>query len=442
MTITKLVDVLLSHKRYRKAEKRRLIKQMRASKSIDRSAEQKVRFGRKSKIVGMFAANNRFKVDDPGSTLTLSIPKVFSLIEDPVNAVRILQSFAASAKAYRFRSIRIDQSNLETYDLAANSLLDLIATEVETERRYNKIRLRFTGAYPRSAGVKRFIKSIGIVKHLNILHEMATPNQSLGIRLFDRRYKHYFDQTDPRKADFKSKTVSSFADHINDCLRDHNRVLTPLALHNLCDYVGEILDNAQEHSMFKDWSLQGYLDNSLKTPICEIALFNFGRSISETLDDLPADSYTRKQIDAYLSLHGGMKLFSTSWRKRDLLTLIALQGNVSSKNLTSESTRGQGTVDLIEFFQKVHKECTGVGAEPAKMAIVSGGTYILFDGKYRMREVVAGKGKVIAFNQPNDLFQRPDSNYVRSLGALHFPGTIISIRFPLGSTSTNTLGEN
>jgi hypothetical protein len=74
------------------------------------------------------------------------------------------------------------------------------------------------------------------------------------------------------------------------------------------------------------------------------------------------------------------------------------------------------------------------------MAIVSGGTYILFDGTHRMRET-EGKGKTIAFNKSNDLYLKPDEDYVKPLRGLHFPGTIISIRFPLSTTSTVTLDE-
>jgi hypothetical protein len=113
-------------------------------------------------------------------------------------------------------------------------------------------------------------------------------------------------------------------------------------------------------------------------------------------------------------MHSGTKLFSQSWRQSDLLTLIALQGHVSSKNVSKDNTRGQGMGDLIDFFQRVHQECSENGSIKAKMAIVSGGTYILFDGTYKMREVT-GRGKVIVFNVANDPYQKPDPAYVKPL---------------------------
>ena len=192
------------------------------------------------------------------------------------------------------------------------------------------------------------------------------------------------------------------------------------------------MGNAEDHPGFADWTIQGYLDNSLDTPICEIAIFNFGKSIAETLKELPSNSYTWLQVDPYVKLHNGRNFFSKTWSQSDLLTLIALQGHVSSKNNDLEDTRGQGMGDLIDFFQRMHNDCAPESRSKAKMVVLSGGTYILFDGKYQMRESTT-HGRVIAFNAENDLHSKPDPAYVRSLESFHFPGTVISIRFPLGA---------
>ncbi|GGD00050.1 hypothetical protein GCM10011396_54450 [Undibacterium terreum] len=385
----------------------------------------------------MLAQANRHKVPDLGKSVDIVVPPVFSIIEDPTTAIQLVEKFAKVVRMYRVRSIRIDQSALEQYDLAANALLDLVATEIVVEGRYRDSKVGFSGAYPKNESIKRFIRSMGIIKHLSVKHEGPSDNEVAKLRRFDKRNRHYHVKADPTKSDFKSRTVQGFVDHVDTCLGDHRRALTPRARHKLCEYIGEILGNAEEHPGFVDWTIQGYLDNSLEDPICEIAIFNFGKSIAETLKALPSGSYTRQQIDPYLKLHHGMSLFTPNWRQTDLLTLVALQGHVSSKNNSKDDTRGQGTGDLIEFFQKVHEECAADSPIKAKMAIVSGETYILFDGTYKMRES-GGRGKVIAFNVSNDLYSKPDPRYVKPLG-LHFPGTIISIRFPLSTTSTVAL---
>jgi hypothetical protein len=435
------VDQLLSKKRKRKLENR-----LRREKRIyrveaNRLFQQKQRFGDRSKIIRFLATSYKAKVKIIGKELLVSVPKTFSIIEDPEKAIALIQYFAKVVRTFNVRNIKIDQTRLEIYDLAANALLDLVASEIVVERRLTRATIKFSGLYPKKDSLIRFVKSMGIVKHLSIKHEVAKKDEVAKLRLFDKRNRNYQEHLDPRIADFKSKTVKGFTDHINSCLEDHNRQLTPRARQKLCEYIGEILGNAEDHPEFVDWTIQGYLDNSLNEPICEIAIFNFGKSIAETLAQLPSDSYTRKQIDPYLKLQNGMGFFTKEWKQSDLLTLMALQGNVSSKNSSELDTRGQGTVDLIDFFQKVFDECALGSKNQAKMAIISGGTYILFDGKYKMRES-AGRGKVIAFNATNNLYDKPDPQYVRPLQGLHFPGTIISIRFPLSTVSTVALAEN
>ncbi|MBR7793719.1 hypothetical protein KDM87_14060 [Undibacterium sp. FT147W] len=435
------VDQLLSNKRFRKTKRRRDRIQIKKRKQSIKTLEHKQRFGERSHIIRMLARSFKKDVKETGKVLIVDVPKVFSIIENPISSIGLIQKFAKVVREHRVKSIRIDQTKLEVYDLAANALLDLVASEIVVEGRQKRIKTKFSGLYPKEESVKRFIRSMGIVKHLNVKHELPNRDETAELRLFDKRNRHYTAKSDPRKADFKSKTIQEFSDHIDTCLGDHNRKLTARARFHLCEYIGEILCNAEDHPGFVDWTIQGYLDNSLDDPICEIAIFNFGKSIGETLKALPKDSYTRQQIDPYLKLQHGAGFFSNVWRQTDLLTLMALQGHVSSKNTSKNDTRGQGTGDLIGFFQKVYKECAATSKIKAKMAIVSGGTYFLFDGKYEMRES-AGRGKVIAFNAANDLYQKPDSEYVKPLADLHFPGTIISIRFPLSSKSTITLAEN
>lgn len=177
--------------------------------------------------------------------------------------------------------------------------------------------------------------------------------------------------------------------------------------------------------------------------MCEIAIFNFGNTIAETFQRLPRDSFTYKQVKAYLDTHSQRRLFSTGWRHEDLFTLIALQGNVSSKNNNPQDTRGNGTVDLIEFFQRVHAECAVAKDAQATMSLISGSTVIFFDGRYQMRPNENGI-KVIAFNDDNNLLQRPSSSCVRQLRGATFPGTLISLKFPLSVTKSTipTEGTN
>jgi hypothetical protein len=443
MSLSLETDQLLSDKRLRKANRRRWRQVKEFTRTEHNRNANKLRFGDHSRIVRMLAECYSPEAKFERRSPRVVVPKIFSIIDDPVGTIRVLLHFAKAVRATKVRRIEIDQSALKSYDLAANSVLDIIASELSIEARHRNTRVRFSGRYPTDSAVRRFIRSMGIIKHLKVAHEAASAEETKAIRLFDKRNYNYREPDDPSKADFKSKVSQGFVDHINGCLRDHGRELKADAVQKLCAYVSEILCNAEDHAGFIDWTVQGYFDNALATPLCEISIVNFGASIAETMKKIEVGSYTHKQISPFILLHRAT-LFGLGWQERDLLTVMALQANVSSKNNNAEDTRGQGTVELIEFFQKVSRECAADQSPlPAMMAILSGSTYILFDGKYRLQEMPgrSDHGKVIAFNAENTLNQKPDPLYVRSLGRLRFPGTIISIRFPLSAGSTVALEE-
>lgn len=439
MQLDKEVDQYLSEKRSIKEERKRKRRWKEQKGHDELKGKVKLAFGGRSKIISMLSNSYRGNPFPNKGRLTLSIPSIFSIIENPTVAIGVVGQFAKTLRqTTRPTNIYLDYSQLQHYDLAANALLDLVSVEFKKETNKNRRRTRWQGVFPKSPEHKKFIRALGIIKHLHLTHEYLDAEEEAELRIFDVRNRHYYRVDKPSKVDLKSKVVAGFSNHINQCLGDYNLELTPEALHKLCVYTGEILDNAEQHAEMVDWSIQGYLDNSCETPICEIAIFNFGKTIAETLSKLPKEGYTWKQIAPYIRQHRRRKFFGESWAETDLLTLIALQGNVSSKNNAPSDTRGNGTVELIEFFQKVHEECAPSSPIKATMAILSGSTHILFDGTYKLSNATDGPRR-IAFNSGNDLNALPDSKYVRGLKSFHFPGTIISIRFPMSATSINEI---
>lgn len=375
-------------------------------------------------------------------SIRFAFPPTFSIIDKPEMTLGALSDVACQMHANRLNRVFLDFGSLSQYDLGANGLLGVLVDELSTQARRTNRKIRWQGTYPEDPGLRRLLQAMGVIKRLKIEHEYPSKDEEIKLALFDARCKHYVRALRPREADKKAQVTQRFADHINKCLGSVNRELTRAARGRLCQYVGEIIDNAEEHAEMLDWGIQGYLDTSLPIPMCEIVIFNFGRTIATSLSDLPSSSYTQQQIHKYMDLHTKKGFFFNGWKEDDLYTLIALQGNVSSKNQSPQDTRGNGTVDLIELFQRVHTECSiGCDTEKARMAIVSGSTYILFDGRYRMEQNSDGIG-IIAFNDANDLHQKPDSDYVRHLDGASFPGTIISFKFPLSSGAMVEVGES
>ncbi len=288
------------------------------------------------------------------------------------------------------------------------------------------------GNFPNDPSQMRFVKAMGIIRQLGLTHRYLEVTDANKIHLFERRCRHYVRNIRPINPDDKSQQANAaerFVNHVDRCLAKEGRKLTLEGRSQLCSYVVEVIDNAENHAGLVDWTIQGYVDMAMDQPECEIVIFNFGKSISTTLEELAEGSYTRAQIQTYLDLHEKNGWLSPKWRREDLLTLIALQGAVSSKNSAEEHTRGQGTADLIEFFQQMNDERKFIGIHPASMYIVSGGTRILFDSKYRLVRGEDGS-RVIAFNESNDLKKPPDSACVIPLrGGCRLPGTMIGIKF-------------
>lgn len=426
-------------KRKNKAERQR-IKELQLGAKLQASRERQLRrnFGASSKVIHLLAQHSKSPLRCKRHSLVITLGKSFSIFNNPEEVISLITSIAYTLKTNkRIREITFHYAALEEYDLAANALLDLIAVERKMELRIRQCRkqLRPRGYYPRDPDVRRFIKSMGIIKHLDVVRELPDPEEAKKIKFFDARNLNYFESRDPTKADFKDIQLKNFADHVDNCLKAFGYMLSDEGKSSLLLYTGEVIGNAEEHAGFKDWTIQGYLDKSLAVPICEIAIFNLGKSIAESFESMkPGEGdYTWKHVGQYLLMHQAKKLFEPNWRREDLLTVMALQANVSTKNLDEKSSRGQGTVDMIGFFENVHKECDQSG-NVAKMAILSGSTCIYFDGTYSLvpRE---NAGATIAFNPQNDLHLRPDPAYVKNLKNQHFPGTIISIKFPITLSS-------
>jgi hypothetical protein len=231
----------------------------------------------------------------------------------------------------------------------------------------------------------------------------------------------------------KALVLAQFADQIDACLETVGRRMTLPGRASLLAYTGELIDNIEQHGRSANWYISSYLDPDRAPPTCEVAIFNFGLTFADTFEALPEKSFPREQIQPYLDAHHRRGWFSPDWHTDDLITLIALQGGISSKARNSTDTRGQGTVDLINFFQDI---CEPQSLGEARMAMLSGATHLFFDGTYRMGPDSTGR-QVLAFNQVNSLAEPPNTSHVRQLRDTRFPGTVVSIRFPLQHTAAS-----
>lgn len=419
---------ILSAKRHRKWLRRRMREERRRD-----AKSQRVPY--KSAIVDSLRDSIPGTRESGYRRATITIPKVFSFISNPQGALEAIGSLVASGRAESTRLLHFDHRELMNYDLAAEEVLDLVAMELRKEHASRGYRVPLEGRYPDNLEAARFLRAIGIIKNLRVQSEYLGDGEAAELVVFELKRGRRFARESIGSADQKARIVREFADFVNSCLGRNGRELTKAALGRLCSYTGEVIANAEDHSGSNEWFVAGYLDNAVAPHICEIAVFSFGKSFADTFLELDAASYPRSQVDEYVAIHSSKGFFSARYKREDLYTLIALQGGVSSKNAGPTDTRGQGTIDLIAFFERICAECTQTSATKAEMAILSGATHVHFDGTYRLGTDAGGR-RVIAFNKSNQLSDSPDQQYIRNLGAFRFPGTIISIRFPMQPSQT------
>ena len=433
------VDLFFTRKRALKSKKKqakvRLRRLSRVRAEIHHRAKA-VSFGPSSVISNMFSECAKSDIFMPQTSLYLSIPSTFSMLEAPEEAISLVTAFARTHQNRSISDVFVDFAKVKSQDLGAHALLDKLVDEIVLQTSFQNTKMGWKGNFPSDPAQRRFIKAMGILRQLGITHRYLDYDDAKKVYLFERRCRHHLRQLKPVNPEDKSaqgNAAERFANHVNRCLAREGRQLTLEGRGRLCDYVVEIIDNAENHAGMVDWTIQGYVDMAMEQPQCEIVIFNFGKSIAMTLEEMSSDSYTMLQIQKYLDLHGEGGWFGPHWRREDLLTLMALQGSVSRKNSSLDTTRGEGTADLIEFFQQMNDERSIEGLKKATMYIVSGGTRVLFDPKYRI-SVHNNSPRTIAFNAENDLRKPPDPSCVMPLHGSTLPGTMIGIKFEVQGT--------
>lgn len=217
--------------------------------------------------------------------------------------------------------------------------------------------------------------------------------------------------------------------------------------------VGEVLDNAVRHSHPQtrdgDWAMAGFLSPARLSGdpervyfVCSLAMVSIGATVHESLSE-SQDVDTVRRLREYVGRHtrqrGGQE-------QRDpevelLTTIFALQDGVSRLPQGEDDSRGGiGLMDTVQFMNEIGN-VVPQGVMAPCMTLLSGRACLQLRGPYRdapHRE--EGVRRELWFNLDNTLEQPPDSAYVRLLPH-GFPGTIVALRFCVGTTGMDGLAD-
>jgi hypothetical protein len=200
---------------------------------------------------------------------------------------------------------------------------------------------------------------------------------------------------------------------------------------------GEALDNAETHSdLIKEdgsWTVAGFMTGPERHFRLHLSFLSLGATVAESVAECPEP--IRTGMEAYVNRHARVRNNLTA---PDLRTVYALQDGVTrlGRKLEGGAKGGTGLADVIEFFSSLAS--AGEGADPPKLAIVSGSTYIGIGSPYdhALRESVPGvaPGETLPrrlwFNRPNSETLPPDADHVYSLPA-SIKGTLVTMAFDL-----------
>ena len=367
----------------------------------------------------------------------ITIPKVFSLIKNPNDVLDILYTVVAvSSKEPRF--LVFDHRPCTDMDLGASVVLDVIMLNLMQEWKA-KGKYHLSGHYPLNRRVRDIFQCMGMTKHLQIAEPAPEVEAGfLKFNLFRGRGQPKDRLIGPSD---QERAATKLTEYLNDCFEAAaDYAFSVEGQRQVLQWAGELITNAEEHSEQAEWYaiafmhplLSGKPDdpNSNIVGECQLAIFNFGSSVHESLSCLETPEEMRRQITAMVEKHAGRRFFLTpGYSEGDLWTLYALQDGISRfASAPGALDRGKGTVRMIQAFQALG-DTLDKDLEP-EMTLISGTSCIHFTKRYQMRpaQFEGGTRQIIAFNDANSLDERPDPKHVHSLSG-KFPGTLLTFRF-------------
>ncbi|MFA0036478.1 hypothetical protein AB4423_07005 [Vibrio chagasii] len=374
----------------------------------------------------------------------LKLPKKFDIFRAPEIALRKVFELRDALLRPELETIRVDHSQVRQNSLGSEALLGILASEIVSYRHEMELseegarKLDVYGRFPKSDSVRQIVDSIGLVRELSDPDfEDASEHKHIDNLHFFRADNRFFE-TVSIKDDKKRKVAEDCVEHLEKCLNSHQLTIKEEARKRLAACLGEVLDNANEHCCRTRsvWYVRSYFNDTNGRSL-ELMVLNLGNSIAENFEALSEDSKIKAIAESYVQRH------ITEQPSSSLLTVAALQGNISSKS-DKDPTRGQGSVTLIETFESIYNDyCIlrkkkGEVQECAEMNLISGDTVVSFDGRYHslvMDNADGSESFQMAFNPQQSLQFPPDKSSVYTMNEVFLPGLMINIRIPLkGST--------
>lgn len=438
-----------SENRLRDKREKYNIKRIRAEKKFDgpNSVKEKINSFQKT-VDQKIIKSNKFKLDDFLNSfiskkefkigLTIKIPENFSLEFNHEKSLDKLTELRLSLIKYPGQKIEIDFINCKKIDFSILFLLKVILDEYLINLKKLDSKLKVFRSNPQI----RIIHSKTDNVNLKLLANRIIPNtetkendfipvSALNLIKGRKSQRHYAENK-------KGVAITKIRNFINkDCLNSHHLILNDKGVGYLDGLLSEILNNAEDHSLFDTWYAYGNLFETSKTQSnpdvvgeINLAILNFGYSIFEGFEETKSAN-----IETYAEMERLYKFVKKQskgkhYTKENLITLYALQEGKSRLNYIEES-RGTGTMKFINSFLNLGDYQSKKDNFDPRLIIYSGSTSIKCDNEFKPFDLEGSQ--YLSLNKNNDLTSPPENSHLNSLKR-KFPGTLLVVKIYLNES--------
>ena len=403
----------IKHQRYKARKQNKALFRKRAvERSIASHLQHK---GYQSSILDRLK-NKHFKLKGfkIKEYIEFEVPTVFCFSKEPNASILFLRKLYTAAIDPIVTHIHFSHLKCCYLGVCASTVMDIILLECIKYKKSRGLPFEISGTVLNNRvsynnDVDSLVKMSGLLKHLNI---------------YQGGFKNT-EQLELIKNGDSSKVAEKSIEYIDKSLRRHNMCLTKMGKNLFGSFFGEVVENCKHGGETVSWFTIGHysFDEQKQLGKCKLSIIDFGDTIYEGLLNCDSKSmlkrinhYVRKTIFSFKSVNN----------QETLYTLFSLQQR-TSRVVSKNVVRGNGTITFIDAFLNLFttqdEECQSL------FSITSGKCSILFDGKYKLvtKEFQNGyQNKIISFNDSGNLYEEPDSDYVRTLEN-YFPGTIVSM---------------
>lgn len=410
-------------KKWHDRRSRKLQEKMSKNKKVRkiRGGYEEKNFRYEDNLVDYFISKNFINKIKCGSKKSIDVPSDFTFFDQVDDTFKFLKTIVYMISKKSLKEIFINHCTIKEISLTASLILDLILMETKkyVEGTKNRRNLNICGEVKKNTDVGILIHANGVLPHLGFKVD-KDPN----VRTLELLYGDCINgnTTDP---------ASDILKYFGDCLKMQGCTLTKPGRRAFGKFLGELLDNCRLHTGKNGkWYALGFYHNKENRGKCHIAILTIGDTIYESLSK--KENVTKETHKALKNMTQKHKhSFGKKWDEEALWTWLSLQHGVSrlrDSKVDKNSTRGKGTVDIMEGFQSIGKSVEG---SDSVFTIISGSTMIKFDfEKYPIEHVKINdeERRIIPFNEERSLEIRPDPNNVKKIDTF-FPGTIYTMEF-------------